>query len=66
MNNTVRIALAMAYAAVGIWALMPTPPKPLAAATSRRPRRCWPNGAAKAFDAAAGPVIDRCRALSRS
>ena len=37
MNNTVRIALAMAYAAVGIWALMPTPPKPLAAATSPPP-----------------------------
>src|SRR5262245_51174074 len=37
MNNTVRIALAVAYAAVGIWALMPTPPKPLAAATSPPP-----------------------------
>jgi len=28
MNNTVRIALAVAYAAVGIWALMPPPPPP--------------------------------------
>jgi hypothetical protein len=35
MNNTVRIALAVAYAAVGIWALMPTPPPP---PTWERPR----------------------------
>jgi hypothetical protein len=41
MNNTVRIALAVAYAAVGIWALMPTPPKPLAAATSPPPPPPW-------------------------
>src|SRR5262249_8734153 len=37
MNNTVRIALAVTYAAVGIWALAPAPPKPLAATIAPPP-----------------------------
>src|SRR5262249_29379591 len=39
MNNTVRIALAVTYAAVGIWALAPAPPKPLAATIAPPPPR---------------------------